>query len=206
MSITTLGDLNVGSVTAAGQAVTLSATGALIDLNGPALNVTAQIATLSGSSIGSASDPLETQASSITATSTVGGIYISDLGAGTITLTATAAGQGSNIDFTSAGSIVLMTVTAKGNTVTLNAAGSITNGLASPGVNITAQSLSIVAPGGIGTSANPLEILVAQIAAADGGAPGVFMTNAGPVAITASGAPSGWNRRADLRCSFHYHS
>ena len=186
VSITALGDLDVGSVTAAGQAVTLSATGALIDPSGPALNVTAQTATLSGSSIGSPSDQFETQVSSLTATATSGGIYISDLGTGTITLTATAAGQGSNIDFTSAGSIVLMTVTAKGNTVTLNAAGSITNGLTSPGVNITAQTLSIVAPGGIGTSANPLEILVAQIATADGGTPGVFMNNAGPVSITAS--------------------
>ena len=186
VSITALGDLDVGSVTAAGQAVTLSATGALIDPSGPALNVTAQSATLSGSSIGSPSDQFETQVSSLTATGTSGGIYISDLGTGNVTLTATAAGQGSDIDFTSAGSIVLMTVTAQGNTVTLNAAGSITNGLTSPGVNITAQTLDIVAPGGIGTSANPLEILVAQIATADGGTPGVFMNDAGPLSITSS--------------------
>jgi hypothetical protein len=191
VSITTLGDLNVGSVTAPGQTVTLSATGALIDPSGPELNVTAQSAILSGSSIGSSSDPFETQVSSLTATGTSGAIHVGDLGTGTITLTATATGLGANINVTSLGSIVLNTVTAQGNTVTLNAVGSITNGLGLPGVNITAQTLSIVAPGslvvpgGIGTLANPLEILVAQIATADGGTYGVFMENAGAVSITA---------------------
>jgi hypothetical protein len=185
VSITTIGDLDVGSVTAAGQAVTLSATGALIGTSGSAPNVTAQSATLSGSSIGSSSDPFETEVSSLTATGTSGGVDITDLGTGTTTLTATAAGQGANIDFTSAGSIVLMAVTAQGNTVTLNAAGSITNGLTS-GVNITAQTLDMVAPGGIGTSANPLEVIVAQVAAANGGTPGAFMVNAGPLEITES--------------------
>lgn len=189
VSITAIGDLDVGSVTAAGQAVTLTASGgALIDPSGPALNVTAQSAALSGSSIGSSSDPFETQVSSLTATGTNGGIYISDLGTGTITLAATATGLGSNIVFTSAGSIALNAVTAKGNTVTLtstNPNGTITTAIPQPPVNITAQTLDIVASGGIGTSANPLEILVAQIAAADGGTPGVFMNNAGPVSIVA---------------------
>src|SRR5207249_1122776 len=143
VSITTIGDLDVGSVMAAGQAVALSATGALIDPSGPALNVTAQSATLSGSLIGNSSDPFETQVSALTATGTSGAVYINDLGAGTITLSVTASGLGADIDFTSLGSIDLMTATAKGNTVTLNAAGAITNGLALPGVNITAQTLSI---------------------------------------------------------------
>ncbi len=95
--------------------------------------------------------------------------------------------MGSDIDFTSAGSIVLMTVTAQGNTVTLTAAGSITNGNAPatpPTVNITAQTLDIVALGGIGTSGNPLEVLVGQVATADGGTPGVFMDNASPLLVT----------------------
>ena len=85
MSITALGDLDVGSVTAAGQAVTLSATGALhrpewscaqrhrpkrhaeriIDRLPPAIHLETQVS------------------SSITATATGGGIYISDLGTGT---------------------------------------------------------------------------------------------------------------------------
>ena len=181
VSITASGDLSVGSVTAACQAVTLSALGALTDSNGPAPDVTALSATLNGSSIGSGSDPFETQVSFLTASGTSGAIYVSDLGTGTAAPTATAAGQGSNINFTSAGSIALRTVTAKGNTATLNAAGSITDGLASPGINIAAQTLNIVAPDGLGTSADPLGILVAQIATADGGLPGTFMVNAGPV-------------------------
>ena len=121
VSITTVGDLDVGSVTAAGQAVTLSAAGALIDPNGPELNVTAETATLSGSSIGEPGDPLETKVSfstpvpSITATATAGVVYISDLGTGSLTLTASAAGAGADIDFTSAGSIVLNTVSRPGH-------------------------------------------------------------------------------------------
>ena len=187
VSITTLGDLDVGSVTAAGQAVTLSAGGALIDPSGPALNVTAESATLRGSSIGGPGDPLETQVSSITATATGGVLEISDRGTGSLTLTASAVGVGADIDFTSMGSIVLTTVTAQGNTVTLTAAGSITNGNAPatpPPVNITAQTLDIVAPGGVGTSGNPLEVLVGQVAKADGGTSGVFMDNAGPLLVT----------------------
>ena len=186
VSITAVGDLDVGAVTAAGQAVTLSAMGALIDPSGPALNVTAQSATLSGLSIGSSSDQFETQvSSSITATATSGGIYISDLGTGSLTLTATALGAGADIDVDSAGSIVLIRCHRPGQH------GHPERGRVdhqrpstSPGVNITAQTLDIVAPGGIGTSANPLEILVAQIATADGGTPGVFMNNAGPLEIT----------------------
>src|SRR5262249_30666907 len=127
VSIATIGDLDIGSVTATRHAVTLSATGALIDPDGPQLNVTPPSATLKGSSIGSSSDRLETQVGSglpgLTATGTVGGVYIKDLSTGTITLTATAAGQGANIDIISAGSISLLTATSKGNTVTLNAAG-----------------------------------------------------------------------------------
>jgi hypothetical protein len=188
VSISALGDLDLSSVTAPGRNVTLSATGALIDPSGPALNLTAKNATLTGFSIGGPSDALETQvSSSITATATDGALYISDLGTGSLTLTLTATGQGSDIDFTSAGSMVLNTVTAKGNTVTLTStapAGTVTTVLPQPTVNIAAQTLDIVATGGIGTSADPLNVLVAQVATADGGTPGVFMVNAGPLALT----------------------
>src|SRR5205807_9889626 len=115
-----------------GLAVTLSATGALA--GGPGRNVTAQSATLSGTSIdgvgGESGEQLETEvSSSITATATGGVLFISDASTGgSVKLTASAAGADSNINFTSAESIVLMTVTSQGNTVTLTAAGSITNG------------------------------------------------------------------------------
>ncbi|HEX4794745.1 MAG TPA: hypothetical protein VH370_13175 [Humisphaera sp.] len=182
VSITALGDLDLGLVTAPGHAVTLTATGGnLVDPTGPALNIVGQSATLSASMIGAPGDDLETEVSIIDATAESGGIYISDHSAATITLTASAAGAGADIDFSSEGSIVLTTVVADGNTVDLEAAGSIT---ATPEpVNITAQTLDIVAPGGIGTSGAPIEVRVEQIGAADGGAPGVFMENAGALEI-----------------------
>ena len=191
VAISATGDLDLGTVTAAGQAVTLTATGGeLVDPTGPALNITALSATLSGSMIGAPADDLESEVSTLTASATGGGIYLSDLGTGSLTLTATAVGVGADIDFSSAGSIVLMTATAQGNTVTLNAAGSITNGNAPavpptpPTINITAQTLDVVAQGGIATATNPLEVLVGQVAAADGGTLGVYMFNAGPLLVT----------------------
>ncbi len=157
-----------------------------------AASVTAQNATLSGSAIGGAGDPLGTQvSSSITATATGGGVYISDLGTGSLTLTASAAGAGADIDFTSAGSMVLNTVSAQGNAVTLIAAGSITSATPQPVVNITAATLDIVAPGGIGIPGPALEVSVGEVTAADGGANGVSMDDAGPIEIQASDLTGG---------------
>ena len=164
-----------------------------------AASVTALNATLSGSEIGSPGDPLGTQvSSSITAKATSGPLYISDLSTGgTLMFTASAAGAGGDIDFTSAESIELVPITTSslpqgavtdpGNTVTLIAAGSITNGDPAPDsglVNITAATLNIVAPGGIGTSGDHLQVVVGEVNTEDGGSPGAYMDNAGPEEVT----------------------
>ncbi len=186
VSVATTGNLTVGTVTATGQTVTLSAAGELIDGNGTALNITALSATLNGSKIGTSSDKFETNVETITAATTSGGLYLSDFGTASLTLTATAIGQGADIDIDGAGDIVLKTATAQGDTVKLSAAGKILDGNDTPTtkpVNITANTLDIAAPGGIGTPTNQLEVNVNQVLGADGGAGGGSVANSGPLAI-----------------------
>jgi hypothetical protein len=187
VAVSATGNLTFGTVKATGQPVTLSATGQLIDGNGPADNVIAASATLNGSAVGSSGDKIETNAASITAATTSGGIFLSDTGGAGLTLTATALGQAANVDVDSKGSIVLNTATAQGDTVKLRADGSITDGndtSTTTPVNIIAKTLDISAPGGIGTPANPLEVDVDQAGFVDGGAAGANLTNTGPLALT----------------------
>lgn len=185
VSVNTSGSLTLGTVTATGQPVTLSATGELIDANGATLNISAASATLNASKIGMSGDKIETDAAAITAATTTGGIFVSNSSA-SLELTATALGAAADIDIDSAGSIVLNTATAQGDTVKLRATGSITDGNDPPPstVNITAKKLDIAAPGGIGTPANPLEVDVDQILTSDGGAGGANVTNIGPLLLT----------------------
>ncbi|WP_146408323.1 dockerin type I domain-containing protein [Allorhodopirellula heiligendammensis] len=187
VSISASGDLTVSSVTATGQDVTLKASGKLIDGNGTTTNVSAASATLNGSMIGTSSDKIETEVSTLTAATTSGGVFVSDVGTGSLTLTATATGQAADIDIDSAGSIVLTTAIAQGDTVKLDAAGTITNGNAPPPPvksNIIAKTLEITAPGGIGTPTNPLEADVNQVAVADGGSVGANINFTGPLLLT----------------------
>ncbi len=186
VSVATTGNLTVGTITAEDQSVTLSATGELIDSNGPTLNITAASATLNGSKIGTSSDKFETSVATLTAATSSGGLFVSDFGTTSLTLTATAIGQGADIDIDGAGDIVLETATAQGDTVKLNAAGKILDGNDTPTtkpVNITANTLDIAAPGGIGTPTNQLEVNVNQVLGADGGAGGGSVANSGPLAI-----------------------
>ena len=208
VSISALGDLDVGTVTAAGQAVTLTATGALIDPSGPALNVTAASATLNGSSIGSPSDQFETQVSSITATATSGGIYISDLGTGSSDTHRDGAGTGGRYRFHQRG---------QHRPDDGHRPGQYGHPAARPGrsptathphrpaVNITAQTLDIVAPGGIGTAANPLEVSWLRWPPRTAARTGSSWINAGPLAITKAALAGAGQRHADVRCRVHHH-
>lgn len=187
VSISASGDLTLGSVTANAQDVTLTSFGKLIDGNGAATNVSALNATLNGSMIGTSGNKIETDVSTITAATTTGGIFLSDASPAGLTLTATALGQAADIDIDSAGSIILNTVIAQGDTVKLRAIGSITDGNDPPlpvEVNIIAKTLDIAAPGGVGTTANPLEAEVDQVAVADGGAVGANIRFTGPLLLT----------------------
>ncbi|WP_146393883.1 dockerin type I domain-containing protein [Allorhodopirellula solitaria] len=187
VSVSASGNLTLGAVNATGQEVTLTASGEVFDGNGAATNVSANSATLNGSMIGTSGNKIETNVSAITAATTTGGIFLSDANLASLALTATALGQAADIDIDSAGSILLNTAIAKGDTVKLRADGSITDGNDPPPpmeVNIIAKTLDIAAPGGIGTPANPLEAEVDQVALANGGAVGSNLTFTGPLLLT----------------------
>lgn len=187
VSIAASGDFTLGSVTAPGQDITLAATGTLIDGNGSSMNVSGHHLVINGGAIGESASPLDTDVSAITAATTAGGIFLHDSNPASLTLTATALGQAADIQVDSAGSIVLLTAIAQGDTVKLSAAGSITDGNDPPAPvqdNIVAKSLDITAPGGIGTAANPLEAEVDQVVSADGGSVGANITFTGPLLLT----------------------
>lgn len=187
VSVAAAGNLTLaGALNATGQDVVLSAIGELIDMNVVGDDITANNATLNAAKIGVSGDKIETRLASLTAATTSGGIFVSNTGTN-LALVATALGQSADIDINTTGDIVLDTATAQGDTVKLRAGGGITDGNDPPPptqVNITAKTLDIAAPGGIGTTFNPLEVDVDQVATVDGGTNGASVTNAGPLLLT----------------------
>jgi hypothetical protein len=80
------GNLTAGVITAAGDVVSLSATGAILDGNGAANNVTAlSLLLAAGTGIASAADPLETTVSNLAWSSGTGSIDLANSGALTVT-------------------------------------------------------------------------------------------------------------------------
>ncbi|MDQ7825826.1 MAG: hypothetical protein RDV48_23695, partial [Candidatus Eremiobacteraeota bacterium] len=92
---TTSGDISLGSVTAAGDTVTLTAAGAITS-PGAGTNITAQDAVLSGTSIGASggTNAVGTDVDTLTATASTGGVYISENNG--ITISAITANNGTN--------------------------------------------------------------------------------------------------------------
>ena len=82
LTICTIGDLTVGTITAPGQTVTLrSVGGAVVDGNGAALNVTAAaLAVQAAAGVGTAADPLETGVAGLEALTDTGGLFLSNTG------------------------------------------------------------------------------------------------------------------------------
>jgi hypothetical protein len=115
-------DLNVSTVLAPGQTVTLSAGGALLDGNAAASNVTA--ASLIANAVTGIS--LDTTIANLTASNTTSG----------------------GIDINEVDSMSVLTVSAPAQTVTLTAGGAITDGNAAAN-NVTAAALAINAVSGI---------------------------------------------------------
>ncbi len=194
--VTTTGDLTLGLADAGENSVTVSATGAVIDGNADSLNVVAGVgATINGSRIGAANNKVETSTPMITASSSNGGLYLSNTGVASLALSATALGDGADLDIDSTGSIVLDVAIAKGDAVKLAAKGVVGGALGAiidgndtviPRIlklNIAAKSLDISAPGGIGLD-NQLELSVDQILGLDGGDTETEVSNDGAVSVS----------------------
>ena len=191
------GLLTVDSVTAGGGA-TLTTTGAIEQGFGTGISSDGLIATAAG--IGFPGTPLLTRVSTLNATSSGGGIYVTD--SGPLDLTATAGGEAINVQTTSgamtvaavSGTGVMLgsgaamaldgAVNGNGSTVTLAANGAIT----SNGGSVSASTL-IATGTSIGAQNGVLDTSVAQLeGTANGG--DIYVTNTGNLNLTAS-APSG---------------
>ncbi|MDD3926044.1 MAG: filamentous hemagglutinin N-terminal domain-containing protein, partial [bacterium] len=188
IAISSTGSMTIGELLAGGQAITLVAGGDIIDGNGDTVNITAIKADLTGRKIGTSADKVEIAVDELVIESTNGGIFIYQPGDADLKLTsAKAGGSGSNIDIAARKNISLGTVESVGNSVRLESEeGAITDGRADGEArpNVKAKSLEIVAPGGLGTEADPL-IFETSFLSADGGGVGVAAANDGPLAITA---------------------
>ncbi|HTU66917.1 MAG TPA: filamentous hemagglutinin N-terminal domain-containing protein [Steroidobacteraceae bacterium] len=161
------GALTLGTVNAGANAATLSATGAITD-GTTGTGLTAGAATLSAASIGSAANTLNTAVTSLSATTSTGGMYFRE--ANDVTLMNLNAAANQDIVVGAPGTVTVGTVNvsgANGSGRVLIAAGNdilATGG----GINITAQSVELrsgglVTGGGrIGAAGAPLRIEVPE--------------------------------------------
>ncbi|VTU02700.1 ipt tig domain outer membrane autotransporter barrel domain-containing protein : Outer membrane autotransporter barrel domain protein OS=Sphingomonas sp. S17 GN=SUS17_582 PE=4 SV=1 [Gemmataceae bacterium] len=187
----TSGAITVAGAVAAANVSTLRlTTGAnVVDSNTSGTDITvANLGITAGTGVATSANPLETAVSSLTATTTAGGIFVTDTGAlslgettapgsievttsGTLTVasqvasaagnvTLTATGVGSNVSYGGAGFS-----NALAGTVTVNAGGAITH--AGSGDDIRASAVVLHAVSGIGTSAAPLEMSTASVTASN---------------------------------------
>ncbi|OGR03419.1 MAG: hypothetical protein A2520_09260 [Deltaproteobacteria bacterium RIFOXYD12_FULL_53_23] len=172
--VTTAGDINMGSVTAAGDTVIITAAGAIqsITPNGVADIIAAAIDLNAATGIGSVGGALDVTGTTISADTTNGAIDIDSLATGTVTATSLTTTTG-NITFDQTGTQMLtvtnanasngdITVTNAGDTSlnigTINATGyallyategAITDGNSSESLNVIANHLEVWAKNGI---------------------------------------------------------
>ena len=184
-----IGQVSAGNNTAFLQAAHGDITSAAVDGNPDVLADTVNLRALNGGNIGtSGASPLEISATNLNAAVQVGagGIHVKDTAGGVnVVLAQTVNGA---VDLEAAGAaanMVLTTLAAPGNIVTLNATGAVT-GTAGGTADVAATSLAITAGAGIGTAANPLETAVANLAFNNAGGL-VNVANTGPLTINAVG-------------------
>jgi hypothetical protein len=177
LTTTTSGNVNVGTVTATGDDVTITSAGAITDANGAAANViastlsaTAQtgidldttITTLTLANVLAAGtiNIADTDGLAVTTATTFdGNITLSAIGGTLDVTTVTANGVGADVQLTTttSGNVNLGAVTAN-DSVTITSAGAITDGNGAA-LNIVAGSLTATATS-FGASGNPIETSV----------------------------------------------
>jgi hypothetical protein len=174
LTTTTSGNVNVGTVTATGDDVTITSAGAITDANGAAANMiastlsaTAQsgidldttITTLTLADVLAAGtiNIADTDGLAVTTATTFDGNITLGATGGTLDVTTVTAGGAGDIQLTTttSGNVNLGAVTAAGNTVSITSAGAITDGNGGA-VNLTADSLMATATS-FGASGNPIE-------------------------------------------------
>ena len=157
------GNLTLNEVVNAGTgSVSLTAlTGSILDGNGGANNLTAAAANLSAANnIGTTGDPLDTTVNILNASTTAGGIFVSEAGAVTL---GTVSATGGNIAISnSTGDMTITSVNAPAGTVDLSALGGsiLSGGGAGPHLTAGGNSTLQAFNGVVGTQAAPINVAV----------------------------------------------
>src|SRR5262249_47913768 len=179
-----LGAVNAASITASG-AIT-AAPG--VSLTGGTVTLTA------GTGIGASGSPIQTNVTSLNATTASGDIYISQASSA-LTVSASSQGAASTVDVTASGDLTVGAISALGPVI-LQAAGAIRD--ETSGANETAQALDIsgdtlnvVASKGIGTAGAPLDTSVNSLTADGGTGGGLFLANRKALTLTSATATGG---------------
>ncbi|GEM_PF-3160615 len=192
LGICVLGDLSASGYVANGTVSLRSHDGAIIDTNGPGLDIiAAKVALKANTGIG-VGDALETAVGSLEAQTATGGIFLTN-NAGLIiggVNPAACVGPLAGVDVTSSGNVFLSAATnlsiaeeiSTPNQATLVAlAGSIID-LNGAGADVTAGKLLATASVGVGTVGDSIETAVANLEAVAGNG-GVFVSNTGSLVI-----------------------
>jgi hypothetical protein len=153
---------SVSTTVLAPNAVTITSTrGDLVEGQAGSNNILARSATLTAhGSIGATGNPLVVSpigltVQSFSASTTNGGIFLSELIPGTA-MKVVAGGTGSNVSVTGSGATLdIGTITAPGTVTLQETGGALVNG---SGTKVTGQNVSLTGKSGIGRSASPFEV------------------------------------------------
>jgi len=170
-------DLASLNLNAASAAIHLTAGAQIQDADG-AIDVAASTLVLTAASAGTVASPLQTQLAQLNATLTGGNLHLVESDGMVVAMATALAGDVSLR--TLAGNLSIQTIQAQGLVTLAANAGAILSGAG--GTNVTAASLEMQAPTGIGTSLTPLQTAVAKLEAA-GGTGGVFVVNTGNLQV-----------------------
>jgi hypothetical protein len=167
--------ISLGTSTVAGN-FSVAAGGAILDGDGSAINITATTANLiAASNIGTAADPVETSIGTLNATTTEGGIFITEANA--VTLGHVLAGGGNDIAISNTGgNMTVYSVNTAGGAVGLVAAGGAIQDGNGTATNVTAGTLMVSAANGI-----DLDTTITSLSSA-------VVTGAGSIDINNTGA------------------
>jgi hypothetical protein len=175
--------LSVASLSAAGQAVTLSSQGAVLDgdTSNDGLDITAAGLTVMATGLGTEASRLETSLDNLTATVGTGGAHLVETDA--LLVSSLSSTGAVNITTTATGAdLSIASLSAASQTVTLVSQGSVLNGnTTNTAVNINAFGLNVTAAG-LGNVALPLNTSVERLGGALG-AGGLNLGNQGALLV-----------------------
>ncbi len=197
-STTTAGNIAVGSVSATGDRVLLTAVGAITDANGATNNVTASsltatagtgidldttITTLTSASVTGtgAIDIRNAGALTVTSATTADGSISLAAAGGDLAIAAVSAGGAGDVSLTTTGSgnVVLGSVTASGNNVSVISAGQINDDANDNAADITAATASLTAGSGIGVTNGSVDLSVPSVTLVASGTGGISVNSLG---------------------------